>query len=44
MTREPLLTDPDRGEIQDVARAAHWTSWDDVPVWLRRMVERGESA
>jgi hypothetical protein len=44
MTREPLLTDPDRAEIQDVARRSSWASWDDVPAWLQRMVERTEQA
>lgn len=44
MTREPLLTDPDRAEIQDVARSSDWAVWGDVPAWLRRMVERTEQA
>jgi hypothetical protein len=44
MAREPLLTDPDRGEIQDVARRSNWSTWDDVPAWLQRMVERAETA
>lgn len=44
MAREPLLTDPDRAEIQDVARRADWATWADVPAWLRRMVERAEQA
>jgi hypothetical protein len=44
MAREPLLTDPDRAEIQDVARRSTWASWADVPGWLQRMVERAEQA
>lgn len=44
MAREPLLTDPDRGEIQAVTRRAQWRTWADVPGWLRRMVERTEQA
>jgi hypothetical protein len=44
MSREPLLTDPDRHEIQAVARGADWASWADVPVWLQRMVTRAERA
>jgi hypothetical protein len=44
MAREPLLTDPDRAEIQDLVARSSWTVWADVPPWLRRMVERAEQA
>lgn len=44
MAREPLLTDPDRQEIQAVTRRAQWQTWADVPAWLQRMVERTEAA
>lgn len=44
MAREPLLTDPDRGEIQDLVRRSNWQTWADVPPWLQRMVERAEAA
>lgn len=44
MAREPLLTDPDRAEIQAVTRRAQWRTWADVPPWLNRMVERAEQA
>lgn len=44
MAREPLLTDPDRAEIQAVTRRAGWQTWADVPPWLQRMVERTERA
>ena len=44
MAREPLLSDPDRGEVQAVTRRADWRTWADVPAWLNRMVERAERA
>lgn len=44
LAREPLLTDPDRGEIQALTRRATWRTWADVPPWLNRMVERAEQA
>lgn len=40
MSREPLLTDPDRAEIQDLVRRADWQTWGEVPLWLQRMVAR----
>lgn len=42
MSRDPLLTDPDRAEIQDLVRRSNWSSWVEVPVWLQRMVARTE--
>ncbi|HEV2928147.1 MAG TPA: hypothetical protein VGW74_05610 [Propionibacteriaceae bacterium] len=42
MAREPLLTDPERAEIQDLVRRVDWQAWSDVPAWLARMVTRAE--